>query len=224
MSHYYAQHAVALKAELSQAIPRDELRAFHRKSALRHFIVAIRQFAILGLATWGLIRFENPLIWIPLAFVQGFTVFNFTVLLARGPAPQRVRARAAVRDAGAGLAVCHAERHLGEPVHALAPRPSRRARVRRGRSQAPSPVAEGQRALVQAAVCDAGALPDLLPRRPAGDGDLSRRAAADDRRRAHGVDRRAPLAIAALWSVFGVSAALRTSSSRSSSSSRSRSR
>ena len=32
-------------------------------------------------ATWALIRFDNPLIWIPLALVQGFTVFNFTVLL-----------------------------------------------------------------------------------------------------------------------------------------------
>ena len=33
------------------------------------------------LATWGLIAIANPLVWIPLAFVQGFTVFNFTVLL-----------------------------------------------------------------------------------------------------------------------------------------------
>src|SRR5690349_21776529 len=57
------------------------MRQLHRKLPLRHFIVAARQFAILALATWGLIRFENPLIWIPLAFVQGFTVFNFTVLL-----------------------------------------------------------------------------------------------------------------------------------------------
>ena len=72
---------MALKAELSQAIPRDALRAFHQKSALRHFIVAIRQFAILGLASWGLITFEHPLIWLPLAFVQGFTIFNFTILL-----------------------------------------------------------------------------------------------------------------------------------------------
>ena len=78
VSNYYAQHAVALKAELSQAIPRDALRAFHRKSAMRHFIVAVRQFAILGLASWGLISFEHPVIWIPLVFVQGFTVFNFT--------------------------------------------------------------------------------------------------------------------------------------------------
>src|SRR2546426_3223214 len=47
----------------------------------RHLVVAARQFAILALATWGLIAVSNPLLWIPLAFVQGFTVFNFTVLL-----------------------------------------------------------------------------------------------------------------------------------------------
>jgi fatty acid desaturase len=80
-AHHYAQHAVALKADLGRAISRDELRALHQKSAFRHFVVAVRQFAILGLATWGLIHFENPLIWIPLAFVQGFTIFDFTILL-----------------------------------------------------------------------------------------------------------------------------------------------
>jgi fatty acid desaturase len=80
-SHHFAQHAVELKADLSRAIPRDVLRDLHRKSATRHFIVAIRQFSILGLATWGLIRFEQPLLWVPLAFVQGFTIFNFTILL-----------------------------------------------------------------------------------------------------------------------------------------------
>jgi fatty acid desaturase len=80
-AHHYAQHTVALKAELARAISRDELRALHRKSAARHATVAIRQFAILALATWGLIRFESPLIWVPLAFVQGFTIFNFTILL-----------------------------------------------------------------------------------------------------------------------------------------------
>jgi len=57
------------------------MRQLHRKSAPRHFAIAVRQFAILAAATWGLIRFENPLIWIPLVFVQGFTIFNFTVLL-----------------------------------------------------------------------------------------------------------------------------------------------
>jgi len=80
-SHYYSLHAGALRAELGAAISRDEMRDLHRKQPVRHFAVAIRQFAMLGLATWALIRFDNPLIWIPLAVVQGFTVFNFTVLL-----------------------------------------------------------------------------------------------------------------------------------------------
>jgi fatty acid desaturase len=78
---YYSEHTVALRAELGQALPRDLLKALHAKTPVRHFLVAIRQFAILGLATWALIRFEHPAIWIPLAIVQGFTVFNFTVLL-----------------------------------------------------------------------------------------------------------------------------------------------
>ena len=80
-SHHYSQHAVALRAELGAAISRREMREFHRKSAARHLLVTVRQFAILAAATWGLIRFENPLIWVPLAIVQGFTVFNFTVML-----------------------------------------------------------------------------------------------------------------------------------------------
>jgi fatty acid desaturase len=72
---------VALRAELGRALSREQMRELHGKSAWRHGVVAVRQFAILALATWGLIRFENPLIWVPLALVQGFTIFNFTVLL-----------------------------------------------------------------------------------------------------------------------------------------------
>lgn len=79
--HYYGQHAAALRTELSRAVPRPLLRKLHEKDAARHLLIAARQFVILGLATWGLIAFDNPLVWVPLAFVQGFTVFNFTVLL-----------------------------------------------------------------------------------------------------------------------------------------------
>jgi fatty acid desaturase len=57
------------------------MRVLHTKVPARHFVVAVRQFSMLGLATWGLVRFDEPWIWIPLAVVQGFTVFNFTVLL-----------------------------------------------------------------------------------------------------------------------------------------------
>ena len=80
-SHFYSQHAVALRGELAAALSRDELRAFHRKHGGRHLAIAARQFAMLGLATWGLIAISNPIIWVPLAFIQGFTIFNFTVLL-----------------------------------------------------------------------------------------------------------------------------------------------
>jgi fatty acid desaturase len=57
------------------------MRELHTKSASRHLLVAARQVGILAICTWGLIRFTHPLIWIPLAIVQGFTVFNFSVLL-----------------------------------------------------------------------------------------------------------------------------------------------
>jgi fatty acid desaturase len=80
-SHYYSQHAVQLRTELSQALTRGELQALHRKDASRHLLIAARQFAMLGLATWGLIASRSPLVWLPLMVVQGFTVFNFTVLL-----------------------------------------------------------------------------------------------------------------------------------------------
>ena len=80
-SHYYSAHAGALRVELGQAISREQMRALHKKQPARHLLVAARQFAILGLTTWALVRFDAPWIWIPLAFVQGFTIFNFTVLL-----------------------------------------------------------------------------------------------------------------------------------------------
>jgi len=80
-SHHYSVHAAALRTELSRALSRDALRVLHRKSGGRHLAIAARQFVMLALSTWGLIAFTNPLVWIPLAFVQGFTVFNFTVLL-----------------------------------------------------------------------------------------------------------------------------------------------
>jgi fatty acid desaturase len=79
--HHYSQHAAGLRTELSQALTRDEMRVLHRKNPLRHLAIAARQFAVLALTTWGLVAIANPLVWIPLALVQGFTIFNFTVLL-----------------------------------------------------------------------------------------------------------------------------------------------
>ena len=80
-SHHYSQHAAPLRTELGRTLTREQMLAFHEKDARRHVLVAVRQFTILALTTWALIVVTNPLIWVPLAFVQGFTVFNFTVLL-----------------------------------------------------------------------------------------------------------------------------------------------
>jgi len=80
-SHHYSQHAAALRTELGSALTREQMQTFHARSGARHLAIAARQFAILALTTWGLIAITNPLGWIPLVFVQGFTVFNFTVLL-----------------------------------------------------------------------------------------------------------------------------------------------
>lgn len=79
-SHHYSRHSVALRGELGRAVPRDVLKALHRRSAPRHFAGTARQALLIALCTWGLIEVDHP-VWILLAIVQGFTVFNFTVLL-----------------------------------------------------------------------------------------------------------------------------------------------
>ena len=78
---YYAARAAAFRADLASAVPKALVRDWHRREPARHFAVAARQFALLGLVTWALVEFTHPAIWMPLAVVQGFTVFNFTVLL-----------------------------------------------------------------------------------------------------------------------------------------------
>jgi fatty acid desaturase len=80
-SHHYSQHAAPLRTELGRALPREVLQAFHTRNGARHLLIAARQFALLAAGTAGLIAITSPVVWIPLAFVQGFTVFNFTVLL-----------------------------------------------------------------------------------------------------------------------------------------------
>ena len=79
--HYYSQHASAFRAELGQVLSRAVMRDLHRKSPLRHLAVAARQFLLLVGCTWALVACRHPLVWLPVAVIQGFTVFNFTVLL-----------------------------------------------------------------------------------------------------------------------------------------------
>jgi fatty acid desaturase len=80
-SHHYLRATADLKEQLARAIPRDELRRLHVRSGWRHGLVTARQVVILAACSVALTLVSNPLVWIPLALVQGFTIFNFTVLL-----------------------------------------------------------------------------------------------------------------------------------------------
>lgn len=79
--NYYAKASAELRRELARAVPTDALRRFHERRPLLHLLVVLWQFALLGFSTWGLWTIDHLLLWLPLAVVQGFTIFNFTVLL-----------------------------------------------------------------------------------------------------------------------------------------------
>ncbi len=154
--HYYSRHVGSFHGDLATAIDRQVLRELHRKVPARHLLVSARQFALLGLCTWGLVRFDHPAVWIPLAIVQGFTVFNFTVLLHEVVHHAVFERRRAVAErvlawlyaVPSGISASQFTRwHLDHHAELGS---------ERGRPQAAPPVPEGERALVQAAL--------LLPR------------------------------------------------------------
>ena len=70
-----------LRKELTETLDTELIKALHRKKPWRHFMIMFRQFALLGLSTWLLVRSTSIWIVIPAAALSGFTVFNFTVLL-----------------------------------------------------------------------------------------------------------------------------------------------
>lgn len=79
--NFYAAASGDLRRELSRALPKSEIRRMHERRPAMHFAVVTWQFGLLFGASFGLWHLTNPWLWIPLAVVQGFTIFNFTVLL-----------------------------------------------------------------------------------------------------------------------------------------------
>ncbi len=79
--HFYSRHAAAFRSDLGRAIDRETVRRLHTRAPVRHLLVAARLCVLLAAATWGLVSFSQTLVWMPLAVVQGLTIFNFTVLL-----------------------------------------------------------------------------------------------------------------------------------------------
>ena len=80
-SHHYWKQVADLKQQVRDAIPHAELKELHRRRPAVHLAFAARQFAIVGLCGVALWHLTNPLYWIPLAVLQGFTIFNMTTLL-----------------------------------------------------------------------------------------------------------------------------------------------
>src|SRR6185436_13055310 len=95
----------------------------------------------------------------------GLHVLQHDDVAPRGRPQLRVPVHAARLGTGAGPGLREHERHLGQPVHALAPRPSRQPRGRPRRSQAPLALPQAQRALVQAALLHARPHAAVLPGR-----------------------------------------------------------
>src|SRR5437588_2705700 len=81
MPSYYADHAQQLKRDLAEELSADDLRALHQKRPWLHGLIAFANFAVLGLSAVAIIQFDRWYLWLPFAFVAGFAVFDFTVLL-----------------------------------------------------------------------------------------------------------------------------------------------
>lgn len=78
---FYVEHSRELRFALHDDVSPEELTIQHDKRAYKHFAVLAWQLFLTTASTIVLIKFDNPFIWIPVAFVQGFTVFNYTVML-----------------------------------------------------------------------------------------------------------------------------------------------
>jgi len=78
---YYHDHVDDLPRRLLDAVPSEELRGFHARSGARHFVIAGRQALFGAACLWGMIRFDEPWIWIPLAALQGTVILSFIILL-----------------------------------------------------------------------------------------------------------------------------------------------
>jgi len=81
MPSYYAEHAQQLKQDLAAALPIEDLRRLHEKRPLLHAMIAFANFAVIGACAAAIVYVDRWYIWLPCAFIAGFAVFDFTVLL-----------------------------------------------------------------------------------------------------------------------------------------------
>ncbi|MFZ2492237.1 MAG: fatty acid desaturase [Thermoanaerobaculia bacterium] len=78
---YYSEHARQLRADLAAEVPAEALRELHRRRPLLHAVIAIANVAALAGSAVAIALLDQWYLWLPFAFVAGFAVFDFTVLL-----------------------------------------------------------------------------------------------------------------------------------------------
>ncbi|MFN8549475.1 MAG: fatty acid desaturase [Candidatus Eisenbacteria bacterium] len=79
--NHYAPYKTQVAAELKRHLTTEELRQFHRLSPARHFAVVTRHVLLTLLTAVLIWRFPQPWIWLPLAFIQGFHILGYIILL-----------------------------------------------------------------------------------------------------------------------------------------------
>jgi len=81
MASYWADHAQELKRDLAAAISTEDLRRLHEKQPWLHALIAAGNFGVLALSAVAIVVLDRWYFWLPFAFIAGFAVFDFTVLL-----------------------------------------------------------------------------------------------------------------------------------------------
>src|SRR5712692_155889 len=81
MPSYYADHAQQLKRDLAAELTAEDLRRLHQKRPWLHALIAFANVAALAVSAAAIIHFDRWYFWLPFAFIAGFAIFDFTVLL-----------------------------------------------------------------------------------------------------------------------------------------------
>lgn len=81
MGGYYLDHSRELRRELGTELPTEELRRLHQREPWKHALVFAGLVLALALGITGAVMLDSWFFWVPAAFVAGFAIFNFTVML-----------------------------------------------------------------------------------------------------------------------------------------------
>jgi len=81
MPSYYAEHAQQLKRDLAAELSAEDLRKLHQKKPWLHALIAILNVAAIVGSAVAIVQFDRWYLWLPFAFLAGFAIFDFTVLL-----------------------------------------------------------------------------------------------------------------------------------------------